>query len=354
MSERLVRYATLTGYRELAASLGLDAAPLMRSVGLDLDEVGLQDKWVSGAAVARLLEISAQRSGCEDFGVRLSGLRRFSALGPLSMVLREEPDLRSGLDILCRYELAYNGVLDLRLVEEKRLTRVEVWLDFGVPVPMHQAMDTTAGTLVGAIRTLVGPQWTPLTACFSHPPPADPSLFAEVFGPALRFDHTFTGLVFPSRDLDLPTLGADPAMRPYARRFLQSVAASPGSDSAEQVRSLLQVLLPTGGGSMADVSRALDVLPRTLHRRLAAEGQTFSAILHSTRATLAERYLANDRYSLTEIGARLGFAAPSAFSTWFRSRFGMTPTEWRARARGDAPSEAPSEALSEAEAEPRG
>lgn len=345
MSERLVRYATLTGYPELAASLGLDAARLMRSVGLDLDEIGLPDKWVSGAAVARLLELSAQRSGCEDFGVRMAGLRRFSALGPLSVVLREEPDLRSGLEVLSRYELAYNGVLDVRMAEEDRLARVEVWLDFGVPVPVRQALDTTAATLLAAIRTLVGAQWTPLMACFSHSAPAGRSLFAEVFGSALRFDHTFTGVVFPRRDLDLPTIGADPALRPYTRRFLQSVAARPASSSLEQVENLLEVLLPEGRGSMAHVSQALAVRPRTLHRRLAEEGQSFSEVLHATRSRLAERYLANDRYSLTDISGMLGFTAPSAFSTWFRSRFGMTPRQWRARARGDIPSE---------EAEPRG
>lgn len=337
MSERLVRYATLTGYPELAASLGLDAAALMRSVGLDLDEVGLQDKWVSGAAVARLLDMSARRSGCDDFGVRMARLRRFSALGPLGMVLREEPDLRSGLEFLSRYELPYNGVLDVRLVEEDRRARVELWLDFGAPVPLRQALDTSAATLVGAVRTMVDPQWTPLTACFSHPPPADRNLFGEVFGPALLFDHTFTGIVFPSRDLDLPTIGADPALRPYARRLLQSVAVRPASSSVEQVGTLLEALLPAGRGSMTHVSRALTVRPRTLHRRLAEEGQSFTEILHATRARLAERYLANDRYSLTDVSGMLGFTTPSAFSTWFRSRFGMTPTEWRTSVHASAP-----------------
>jgi AraC-like DNA-binding protein len=49
----------------------------------------------------------------------------------------------------------------------------------------------------------------------------------------------------------------------------------------------------------------------------------------STRAAWAERYLANDRYTLTEVSELLGFTAPSAFSRWFRQRFGMSPTQWR-------------------------
>ena len=64
---------------------------------------------------------------------------------------------------------------------------------------------------------------------------------------------------------------------------------------------------------------------RTLHRRLAVTGDTFTAIVDSVRAGLAERYLAGERYRLTEISDLLGFAAPSAFSRWFRARFGESP-----------------------------
>lgn len=49
---------------------------------------------------------------------------------------------------------------------------------------------------------------------------------------------------------------------------------------------------------------------------------------------MAERYLANERLSLTDISYQLGFAAPSAFSRWFRDRIGVSPTEWRRAADG--------------------
>ena len=72
-------------------------------------------------------------------------------------------------------------------------------------------------------------------------------------------------------------------------------------------------------------------------RHLAAERQSFSAIVNATRGALAERYLANDRYSLTDVSQLLGFAAPSTFSRWFRCRFGVTPSQWRDRARSRTP-----------------
>ena len=51
---------------------------------------------------------------------------------------------------------------------------------------------------------------------------------------------------------------------------------------------------------------------------------------------LAERYLAAERYSLTDVSEMLGFTAPSAFSRWFRQRFGVSPTQWRADAQRTA------------------
>jgi AraC-like DNA-binding protein len=331
--ERFVRYAALTGYAELARSLGLDPVRLMADVGLDAADLTDRDKWIPAVPVARLLERSAAESGCEDFGVRLSGRRRLSALGPLSVVLREEPDLRSGLDLLIRYEQAYSGILDLRLLEADGLATVQVWLDLGAPAPLRQSMDLTVANLIGVMRSLVRADWQPLSVVLAHSPPADGSLFRQVFGPGVRFDQPFNGVVLSAADLDLPTLTADPGLRPYARRLLETVPTPRPATAAEQVRSMVEVLLPAGRCSLGHVSRALHVPARTLHRHLAEEDASFSAIVNGTRARWAERYLANDAYSLTQIAHLLGFSAPSAFSVWFRGHFGITATEWRRRTR---------------------
>ena len=61
--------------------------------GIDLSGAHSQDTWIPAVKVARLLETSARESGHDDFGLLLSQRRRFSNLGPLSMVLREERDV---------------------------------------------------------------------------------------------------------------------------------------------------------------------------------------------------------------------------------------------------------------------
>src|SRR4051794_18843767 len=96
----LIRTNTLTGYAGLARSLGLDPAALMAGVGLNIRDLDVPDRWIPAAPAARLLELSAEQSGCPDFALRLADLRQLGTLGPLSVVLRDEPDVRSALGLL--------------------------------------------------------------------------------------------------------------------------------------------------------------------------------------------------------------------------------------------------------------
>ncbi|WFR73035.1 helix-turn-helix domain-containing protein [Prescottella defluvii] len=88
--------------------------------------------------------------------------------------------------------------------------------------------------------------------------------------------------------------------------------------------------LPTDRCTINHVARTLGMDRKTLYRQLARSGGTYSAILDAVRIDLAVRYVRTepDR-SLTDIAAELGFSELSAFSRWFRSRFGASPTAWR-------------------------
>jgi AraC-like DNA-binding protein len=328
-----IRTATLTGYAGLARSLGLDPAGLMAQVGLDPADLDVPDRWIAAAPAARLLELSAQRASCEDFGVRMAELRLLGTLGPISVVLRDEPDLRSAVDLLVRYERAYNEALHMRLSEDDGLATITVWLEFGEPVPTGQALDLVMGALLGVIRTLIGNDWAPLSASFAHPAPHDPAPYHRVFGPGVRFGRGFTGLGMPVPDLAARVLTSDASVRPYTRQFLHAVVAPGDPTTAAQVAETVELLLPLGRCSLDGVSRYLGLRPRALQHHLADELQSFSAIVHATRARLVERYLPNDRYTLTEVSQLLGFSAPSAFTRWFHARFGTSPSEWRRTAR---------------------
>ena len=280
------RYAALSGYGSLSDSLGLDWAPLMRSAGLDPASLAVQDRWIPAAAVARLLEISAAASGREDFGLRLAEFRRLANLGPLALVIREEPDVRSVLQMLIRYEHSYNQAISIRLSEADGLATIRMHLELGEPAGTRQAAELVVGALHHIHRQLHGTRWQPLSVYFPHPAPADISTHLRIFGHVTQFQREFAGIVLRASDLAAPNQIADPLLRPYAHQFLDSISPPAEVTTVARVRELIEVLLPTGHCSIVQVARSLGVDRRTVQRRLAGlRRDVLRAAQHRPRRT---------------------------------------------------------------------
>jgi AraC-like DNA-binding protein len=334
VAKPLARYAALTGYIELSRSLSLDPVQLMRSVALDPAGLELQDRWVPAASVARLLELSAAASGRPDFALKLADRRRLSTLGPLSISLREEPDARSAVRLLIRFQHMFNESLHIHLSERGGLSTIRIHVDTGEPMPVRQSTELAVTATYQLLVHVLGDRWHPVSVCFEHSRPADDATHRHTFGVPLSFDAEFSGIVTYTSDLDEPNRLSDPVLRSYARQFLDTVSTPEEPTTTTRVRELVELLLPTGRCTIDQVARSIGVDRRTVHRHLAKSGLTFTAVLDETRAELANRMVTGRRYSFTEISEMLAFSTPSSFSRWFHQQFGMSPREWRKQASG--------------------
>lgn len=329
MSARpLARYASLNSFVELGRSLGLDPVRLVREAGLDPASLGLQDQWAPAAAIAELLERAATASGRDDLGLRLAEVRRFSSLGPLTLVVREEPDARSALRILMRYEHLYNEALHVRVTEQEGLATVRVELDLP-PEISRQSIELGVGVLYRIMHAFHGPAWRPVSVSLSHARPAGETVHRRMFGPVVKFGQDYDGLCVRSADLDAPNTMSDPVLRGYAQQFLGELETSKEATTLGRVRELVEILLPTGRCSVEHVARSLGVDRRTVHRKLAKEGETFTSVVEATRRSLAEHLVRNPNRTLTEVAELLAFSSHSNFTRWFRSQFGASPSQWR-------------------------
>jgi AraC-like DNA-binding protein len=68
---------------------------------------------------------------------------------------------------------------------------------------------------------------------------------------------------------------------------------------------------------------------RTFARRLSAEGLTFSELLQNLRCDLAERYLADQDLSISQVAWLLGYQEVGAFSHAFKRWTDKTPRQAR-------------------------
>jgi len=327
----LARYASLNGYLDLCRSLGIDPVPLMKDAGLDPAGLRLQDRWIPAAAVAKVLKNSAAQSGCEDFGLRLAERRQFANLGPLSLVVREEPDVRNALRILSRYQHMYNEALRTRVDELNDLATIRIEADFGEPVDARQFIELTVAVAQRLLAGFLGARWRPIAVCFAHSAPKKLGMHRQLFGPVVNFGHNFSGIVLAASDLDAPNRMSDPGLQPYTTQLLDSFGSPADVTIADRVRELIELLLPTGRCSADFVARSLGSDRRTVHNHLAKTGESYSSILNSTRTELADGLVGNSQHPFTEIADLLSFSAPSNFSRWFHGQFGCSPKDWRAR-----------------------
>ncbi|WP_182359966.1 AraC family transcriptional regulator [Tomitella gaofuii] len=327
----LARYASLNKFVDLCRSLATDPVPLIRAAGLDVASLSQQDRWVPAESVAQLLEHAAAATRKADFGLRLAALRTLSNLGPLSLAMREEPDVRRALQMLIRYERMYNEALHTRMVESNGIATIRIRIDVGgtAEAACPQSVDLAVGVVHGVLAEFAGPGWRPVSVSFTHPEPADISTYISTFRTVVKFGQEFNGVVLYSSELDAANPQSDPLMRPYAHRFLDDAASNHETSPTGRVRDLIEMLLPTGRCSTDQVARSLGVDRRTVHRWLAAEGSTFSSVLDDVRADLAAHLVTNPRNSMTDVSAMLGFSASSNFSRWFKTRFGVSPRQWR-------------------------
>lgn len=326
---RLIRSASLGGYIELVRELGREPQAFLRQVGLSAKLLDDPEALIPVDAVRELLEITSHATATEDFALRLAAGRDLADLGPISLVLREEATPRQALDTLCRYLKLINPSLITRIEDAGSSVIVREDLVPSRRISMRQPIELAIAVMYRILRELIGPAWRPVQVCFTHRAPKDVAPYRAFFGRPVAFGQDFNGIVCSANDLARPRSGVNPATARFARDYLERALERHGDARAESCRDLILALLPGGRCTAEQVARHLRIDRRTLHRHLAAEGLSFSAVLDQVRADAVMRHLRDSDLPLGEIAGLLGFAAPSGFSHWFRARYGCSVTEWR-------------------------
>ncbi len=101
------------------------------------------------------------------------------------------------------------------------------------------------------------------------------------------------------------------------------------TSTVASVRSIVGELLATGYPDLPTVARIAGIPVRTLQRRLACAGLTYSDLVLEIRLARARELLGDRSRPIDEIASALGYADAANFTRGFKKRAGMTPTEYR-------------------------
>jgi AraC-like DNA-binding protein len=330
-----VRAAALTNYLEVARFVGLDPYRMLRRAGISVETLADPEHRLPGGRVAALLEESARDSGCASFALLMAESRSLASLGAISLLLQHEGTARDVIAAIIRYQalMAEALTVSLERAGEAWILRTDVVAGLGGPQAAELVMAMTCRT-IGAVT---GGRWRPESAHFIHAAPDDLAVHRRIFQCPLAFGSEFNGFACSAAALDAPNPAAESVMARHAQRYLDLLldGRAEGSVSARAQRSI-QLLLPAGRATLAQVGDNLGIHPRALQRLLEKEGATFHGLLNGSRRELALRYLAGSAQSVTAIAQMCGYASPSAFTRWFAAEFGRSPAAWRAEEQRDA------------------
>jgi AraC-like DNA-binding protein len=333
VNDGCIRAAPLAGASGLLRELGAEPAAVFAQAGVDPRLFECPDNIVPFSAAGRLLLACASATDCPHFGLLLGERTGIECLGVVGDLARHSPSLGLAL----RNMVLHLHLHDRGAVPTLAIADGEARLGYAIYQPgvagTVQIYDLAAAIACNLVRDLCGQTLRPQRVLLAHDRPADPALYRQVFGVRPRFAAEQTAVAFPAVWLDRPLPDADAVRYRKLESRIAELSAATRGDLAAQVRRVTCNLLLCGQGSLESVSGLFALHPRTLNRRLQAQGTSYRQLREECRLALSCQYLRDTELPMAEIAARLVYADSAAFTHAFRRWSGCTPTAWRAAQR---------------------
>jgi AraC-like DNA-binding protein len=329
-SAGIIRIGVAREIVPLLRGFGLDPDQVIRQAGLDPKLFDNEDNLIPYAALGHLLACCVACTHCPHFGLLVGQRGSLSSIGPVGGLMQHSPTVGEALSALVAHFHLHDGgaAPTLTMADDVAMLGYSIHQP-GVESP-DQISDGALAVAMNIMRALCGPDWVPDEVLLPRDPPADQRPYRCVFQAPVRFDEETGALVFPTRWLAHRIAGADPTFRRMFEAHVRELEAGMEDDWKEKLRRMLRTEIPANRCSAALAAGRLAVHPRTLSRRLHADGTGFRDLVDETRFELARQLLARTRIPLSQIAAALGYSEASAFTRAFRRWSGQTPTAWRA------------------------
>lgn len=165
---------------------------------------------------------------------------------------------------------------------------------------------------------------------FAFPCPAFEEDYAVIFPAPVRFGATVTSIAFDLADLGPVQLRSAADLGVFLENAPRDWIFTRSSEHTQSLR-VRSYLSQSGweGANLAQAAEAMHMTPRTLMRRLEADGTSFQAIKDALRRDIAIRHLQAGQDSVEAIALELGFSSAANFHKAFQRWTGNTPRSYK-------------------------
>ncbi|PPE75970.1 AraC family transcriptional regulator [Solimonas fluminis] len=336
----LVRAAGMRGTVEALRERGMAIEPLMDRLQIPRAALADEELRISLPAYGQLLELASEAIDCPDLGLQIAERQDIGILGPLAIAAQNASTMGEAMKVLSGFLHTHSNGIRVSLHPEWPLpgqTSLRLTLITPSWQSRRQLMDLCLGDLHHFSAFLAQSALPLLGVTLPHAPLAAPQRYAGFFGHPVEFGRTHAELVVPSGFLQQSLSGAVAALHRLSLEYLALAFEGGGKTMAEQVEEILRRALSSTRGRREVVARLLGLHPRTLQRRLEAEGTAFSDIVDAVRRDQARRWLTESEVPLAHVADILGLADQTVLCRNCARWFGRSPSVIRARGLSSAP-----------------
>jgi AraC-like DNA-binding protein len=314
---------------------GVDVEVFLQQARLTSRQIKNKDIQVGVQNQIKFVELVANATGDPRLGFHLAYSYDLREIGLLYYVIASAETLLGSLLRVARYSAVANEGVALQ-VNKGNLLRVRLHYS-GVArhSDVHQ-IEFWMASLVRICRKLIGTNFKPIEIRIMHDRREQVPEIEKLLGCAVKTGADVDEIIFPGKSGEYPIVTADPYLNRLCVGFCEETLARRGKKTSPlkvRVENAIAALLPHGEMHFDAVAAQLGMGGRTLARRLASEGHSFSNILDGLRSALARRYLAESEMSISEIAWLLGYSEVANFTHAFHRWSGTNPRTERAKAR---------------------
>lgn len=302
----------------LAETYGIAPADILAEIDLDAHTVDQTGVWIESSKLVDAVAYAAILTNRKDFGLTLGMNNNHRILGTVGILVEHCVSMNEAITEVAQFNHRHNSALRYSIVPDRDRNRLRVEVLAHGKYPQLQYMETLLTMTVHFWRTMLGPQWCPISVMFEHESSTARESYRRVFGCPVNFGSEMNCIVASRRDFERRITPHDGRIMRLTQQMLKEYDRANQKDLREQIHALLPPLLPTGDASAAQIARHLSMTPRTLQRQLAERGTTLKQIVTEARLRLARDYMRDKTMTVTKLAPILGFSESSAVSRFLR------------------------------------
>ena len=329
---------SLFAYKVLAnVDRSLDHGRLLDMLGLKAADIDPKHM-VSDQDYYQFLEAIAKVDpNALDLPLRTGLSMRCDDYGAFGLAWKSAPHLLGSLERAVRYGRVLTSVSMYEVRPESRGSWMLLHRAGNRRLGLRLSNEATVASILTISNETSTQSVAPLEVHFRHPAPPNIELHVEHFGCPVVFGSDKEGLLFDEKTLAVPNRLADQGLACFFEKHLDSELEQ-FVDEARlewQVRGQISTRLSNGIPTISEVAESLGMSGRTLQRHLSDEGVSFRNLIDESRRQLAEKLLADEKYSMIDIAFLTGFSEQSAFNRAFKRWAGQTPRSFRLKSLGE-------------------